>query len=123
MVLLGDKRNFLSCFLTFSVIEDDIKTPTDNIDSFAVDCCRSIGCNVTKVTKIISGPDGDVLNTIQEVIDKANQKAISRAAHLQKWSILPLDHNDSTGKIGPTLKLKRFNINQKYHHAINRFYT
>ena len=100
-----------------------MKNPTDNLDSFAVDWCRSIGSNATKVSEILSGPDGDVLNAIQDGIDQANKKAISRAARVQKWTILPRDLCESTGEIGPTLKLKRFFINQKYYQAIDKFYT
>ena len=75
-----------------------------------------------KVTEILSRPDGNVLNAIQDGINMANKKAISRAACVQKWTILPRDLSMPTGEIGPTLKLKRFYINQKYNHAIERLY-
>ena len=123
VILLGDKRKFLSCFLTFRVKEDDMKNPTDNLDSFAIDWSKSIGSTSAKVSEILSGPDDKILNAIQDGINKANEKAISRAARVQKWTILPRDLSESTGEIGPTMKLKRFFINQKYHHAIGRFYA
>ena len=123
VILLGDKRKFLSCFLTFRVKVDDMKNPTDNLDPFAIDWCKSIGSNATKVSEILSGPDSNVLNAIQDGIDMANKVAISRAACVQKWTILPVDLSESTGEIGPTFKLKRFYINQKYNHAIERFYA
>ena len=97
-------RNIFSKKLNKSFKVDDMKNPTDYLDPFAVDWCKSIGSNATKVSEILSGPDGNVLNAIQDGIDKANKIAISRAACVQKWTILPVDLSESTGEIGPTFK-------------------
>ena len=90
--------------------------PTDELDSAAIDWCISVGSNATKVSDILTGLDGNVMAAIQKGIDKANSRAISRAANVQKWEILPLDMSVATGELGPTLKLKRFFFNQKYTH-------
>ena len=96
--------------------------PTDTLDPSAIEWCKLVGSNSTKVSEILSGPDGYVLRGIHNAIEIANKKAISRAACVQKWMILPRDLSIPTGEIGPMLKLKRLYINQKYNHAIERLY-
>ena len=126
VILLGDKMKFLSCFLSFKVeldMEND-NIPTDKLATSAVAWCKSVGSTATTVSQIISEPpDHHTLDAIQRGIDKANEKAISRAARVQKWTILPQDLSQPTGEIGPTLKLKRFYINNKYQNAIERIYA
>ena len=97
--------------------------PTNALTPEAVEWCRSIGSNATKVTDILNGPDAAVLNGIQAGIDKANKASVSRASVVQKWTVLPLDISLPTGELGPTLKLKRFAFNKKYNHAIERLYA
>ena len=124
-ILIGEKRKYLTCFLTFKVIVDKEKNdvPTDELDSAAIDWCISVGSSATKVSDILNGLDGNVMAAIQEGIDNANKRAISRAANVQKWEILPLDMSVASGELGPTLKLKRFFFNQKYADNIDRLYT
>ena len=85
-------------------------------------CFQSVGSSATKVSDILNGPDGRVMSAVQAGIDKANKKAISRAACVQKWTILPVDVSIPGGELGPTLKLKRFFFNNKYSEAIDRLY-
>ena len=126
VILLGDKMKFISCFLSFKVELDMEKDniPTNKLATSAVAWCKSVGSSAATVSQIISEPpDHRILDAIQLGIDKANEKAISRAARVQKWTILPQDLSQPTGEIGPTLKLKRFYINKKYQDAIERIYA
>jgi len=41
-------------------------------------------------------------------------KAVSKAATIKKWKILPLDFSVKTGELTPTLKLKRSYVIKKY---------
>jgi len=124
-ILIGDKQKYLSCFLSFKVVvdRDNNDMPTNALTPEAVEWCRSVGSNATKVTDILNGPDAAALNGIQAGIDKANKASISRASVVQKWTVLPLDISLPTGELGPTLKLKRFAFNKKYDHAIERLYA
>ena len=49
-------------------------------------------------------------------------QAISNAARIQRWSILPQDVSIAGGELGPTLKLKRFFFTQKYEAEIDALY-
>ena len=121
-ILIGDKKKFLSIFLTFKVcIEDDTGLPSDNLTPQAIDWCKSIGSNATKVSELLTG-DECVKTAIQNGIDQANEKSVSRAAQIKKWVILPKEISIQGGELGPTLKLKRFAFNEKYKKDIDELY-
>jgi len=124
VVLVGDKRKFISCFLTFKVILDTENNlaPTNELTPSTISWCNSVGSNARTVSEILSTPDVIVMNAIQEGIDMANRKAVSRAAFVQKWTILPRDLSIATGELGPTLKLKRFEFYKMYENTINMIY-
>ena len=124
VVLIGDKQRFLSCFLTFNVIIDkqNEQMPTDNLTPATISWCQSIGSDAKKVSEILEKPDMNVMKAVQAGIEQANKRAVSRAALVQKWMILPLDLSIPTGELGPTLKLKRFEFNKKYEEAISMLY-
>ena len=81
--------------------------PTDELSPAAIDWRRSVGNSAKQVSDILSAADGSVMNAIQEGIDRINERAISRAANVRKWEILPLDVSIATGELGATLKLKK----------------
>jgi len=121
-IVIGDRQKFLSVFLTFKVeMQDD--TPTNNLLPTATQWCQSLGCNkFATVDDILKGPDAKVMAGIQAGIDRANKKAVSNAAKIQRWTILPTDVSVPGGELGPTLKLKRFYFYKKYADAIEKLY-
>ena len=56
---------------------------------------------------------------LQAGLDQTNKLAISNAAKIQKFAILPEDFSVQTGELTPTLKLKRKFIMEKYQDIIN----
>lgn len=122
-VLIGDKRKFLSVFLSFKV-EMDQDDPTNKLSPTVLEWCESLGrSNITTVDDILERPDPVIMAAIQEGIDKANKKAVSNAARVQRWTILPTDLSIPGGELGPTLKLKRFHFVKKYDDAIQKIYA
>lgn len=123
-VLIGDKKKYLTVFLTLrTTIDPATERPTNKLTPAAVDFCRSLGRNHATVEDILNGPDPLVMNAIQGAIDRANKMAVSNAARVQKWTVLPVDVSIPGGELGPTLKLKRFAFNKKYDGAIERLYA
>ena len=63
-----------------------------------------------------------LLDAIQTGIDRANTKAVSNPAKVQKFSVLPAEFSVAGGELGPTLKLKRFFVMEKYKDVIDSMY-
>ena len=111
--------------MTFKV-EMDNDSPTNKLAPATLEWIESLGKNLSKISTvddILQRPDPVIMTAIQAGIDKANKKAVSNAARVQKWTILPTDVSIPGGELGPTLKLKRFFFNQKYETAVDRFYN
>ncbi|KAK3098973.1 hypothetical protein FSP39_024869 [Pinctada imbricata] len=122
-MLIGDKRKFLSMLITLKVeVNPDTGDPMDDLMQSAIDWCKEQGSQSTKVSQILDNKDSVVLKAIQTGIDKANEKAVSRAAKIQKWSLLPRDFSIPGGELGPTLKLRRPIVNKMYIKTIDAFY-
>ena len=85
--MIGDRRKFLSVFLTFKVVMDN-DNPTNTLTPTAIEWCESLGRKVTTVDEILAGPDPKIMAAIQKGIDKANKKAVSNAAKVQVSFVL-----------------------------------
>ena len=123
-ILIGDMQKFLSIFLTFKVeIDRDTDLPTDKLTAEAIRWCQSVGSNVTTLSEVLKESEaGCIKAAIQKGIDTANDKAVSRAAQIKKWVILPNEISIKGGELGPTLKLKRHTFKNKYKKEIDSIY-
>jgi len=143
-MVIGDRRKFLSVMLTIKT-EVDVNTqePLPILAKVTSDWCREVAnlSMADTVTDVINAvARGTVckdnktessnyehqcvklVRSIDSAIARANQKAISGAQRIQKWSILPADFSIAGGELGPTMKMKRSLIAEKYRDTIERFY-
>ncbi|KAM8972202.1 long-chain-fatty-acid--CoA ligase ACSBG1 [Pelodytes ibericus] len=122
-LLVGDRRKFLSMLLTLkSTVEPDTLEPTDYLTQEAIRFCSNAGSGATTVSEIAGQKDQAVYRAIQEGIDKVNREATSNAQRIQKWAILDKDFSISGGELGPTMKIKRYAILDKYTREVEAFY-
>lgn len=122
-MLIGDKMKFLSMLITFKVeIDIDTGEPTDELTAEVREWCQSLGCNYTTMSQVLQEKNQNLFKAIQTGIDKANDRAISRASKVQKWSLLPRDFSIPGGELGPTLKLRRPIVVKMYDKTIKAFY-
>ena len=120
-MLIGDRKKFLSCFLTLKVdVNSETMEPTNILSSAAVEWCREFGSKANTVEEAMVDPD--VKREIQEGISRVNSSAISNAQRVQKWCIIPTDFSLPGGELGPTLKLKRHFVLEKYQRQMNKLY-
>ena len=59
---------------------------------------------------------------IDERIKEANKRAVSHAAGIRKWRILPVGFSVFGGELTPTLKMRRNVVARKYEKEIAEFY-
>ncbi|CAO2641046.1 Long-chain-fatty-acid--CoA ligase ACSBG2 [Lemmus lemmus] len=122
-VLVGDKAKFLSMLLTLKCETDQMSgEPLDKLNLEAVNFCRTLGSTAATVSDIVKLRDPLIYAAIQRGIDIVNQEAISDAQRIRKWTILEKDFSVRGGELGPTLKLQRRVITQKYRAQIDSMY-
>jgi len=122
--LIGDKRKFLTMLIALKTKFDSNGVPQDELDEDTIHHMTNLGLNYTLISEVLdAGPDKKVLNLIQEAIDRANAKASSNAQKVRKFMLLPNDFSMHTGELGPTMKLKRSFVVQKYKKEIEEFYA
>ncbi|XP_077416310.1 long-chain-fatty-acid--CoA ligase ACSBG2-like isoform X2 [Vanacampus margaritifer] len=123
VMLIGDRKKFLSMFVTLKCVADEEGKPTDRLSPEAVAICRNLGVGATKVSEIIGNKEPAVYQAIQEGVERYNAKAVARPQKVQKFVILPRDFSVSGGELGPTLKLRRPIVIQMYQDKIDEMYA
>ncbi|MEQ2232392.1 Long-chain-fatty-acid--CoA ligase acsbg2 [Ilyodon furcidens] len=122
-MLIGDKRKFLTMLLTIKCqVNAETADPVDELSPEAVELCRKLGSNATRVSEIAGGRDRAVHAAIQEGINEVNEKATSNAQRVQKWIVLDRDFSVGGGELGPTMKLKRPVVLKMYKDPIENLY-
>ncbi|XP_061672871.1 long-chain-fatty-acid--CoA ligase ACSBG2-like isoform X2 [Syngnathoides biaculeatus] len=122
-MLIGDRKKFLSMFVTLKCIMDEDGKPTDQLSPEAVGFCQELGVGATKVSEIIGKKEPAVYKSIQESIDRYNAKAVARPQRVQTFVILERDFSIAGGELGPTMKLRRPIVVQMYQDKIDEIYA
>lgn len=72
----------------------------DELSQDVKDWCKSLNCNYTTISEIVREKPFAVYNAIQQGIERANEKAISRDHQVRKFKILLRDFSIATGEMG-----------------------
>ncbi|OAF66820.1 hypothetical protein A3Q56_05438 [Intoshia linei] len=121
VVIIGDKRKYLSSLLTFkSVVDVESMKPKNQLTAEAIDWLKSIGSRSTTVREAMI--DEIVLQEIQAGVTRANLKAINKPSMVKKWAIVPRDFSLPFGELGPTMKLKKHVVYEMYDTLIENMY-
>jgi long-chain-fatty-acid--CoA ligase ACSBG len=115
-MVVGDMKKFLTVLLTLR--EDPPNSGT--LDKVTLNYLADRGCKAKTVTEARS--DEKLKKIISEGLKKANEKAISRAQHIQDFIVLGEDFTVENGLLTPTLKLKRKEVLKKYHDDVEKLY-
>jgi long-chain-fatty-acid--CoA ligase ACSBG len=102
VLLVGDKRKFLTILVTLKTIVDlNTGALKDELTEETIEWLQSLNLGYKKLSDLLAaGPDKLVLKAIQEGIDRANKQAISNAQKVQKFYLLPHDFSIPTGETG-----------------------
>ncbi|KAJ1212876.1 hypothetical protein NDU88_000519 [Pleurodeles waltl] len=122
-ILVGDQRKFLSMLLTLKcTVDADTGESQDYLTEEVIQFCQQLGSGATRVSEVVSKKDPAIYDAIHKAIERVNQKAVSNAQKVQKWTILNKDFSIAGGELGPTLKLKRSVILAMYEECIDELY-
>ncbi|KAJ7421600.1 Long-chain-fatty-acid--CoA ligase ACSBG2 [Willisornis vidua] len=123
-MLVGDKAKFLAMLLTLKCnVDAETGEPEDDLTPEALEYCQKLGSKATKVSEVISSKDKDIYAAIQKGITAVNEGATSNAQKVQKWILLEKDFSIFGGELGPTMKLRRQVVAQKYKAQIAELYA
>jgi long-chain-fatty-acid--CoA ligase ACSBG len=122
VMLIGDKRKFLSVIITLRVvINPDTLIPTKDIDPSCQQLLSKIDINSMVIDEVVK--EESVKQMIQGVLDKYNSMAVSNAQKVQKFVILNTDFSVPGGELTETQKLRRKIVTEKYQQEIESMYT
>ncbi len=122
-MVIGENQKFLCALITLKVDIDVTKgIPTNNLTTDARNFFRTqIGVEVKTTEEAIKNEK--VKKFIDSCTQKTNSKAVSRAAQVRKWTLLPVDFSIPGGEFTPTLKLKRKVTEKKFQKIVDEMYA
>lgn len=125
VVVIGDKRKFLSAVLTFKTGVDANENPNGKLAELAVNWFRDNGVEgvTTGTTVAEARAMPAVQKLIAEGVARANKAAVSQAQRVQRWCVLDNDFAIVTDELTPTMKVKRRVIVDKFAKEIEGMYA
>jgi len=121
-VVVGDERKHLSALLTLRTLADPTGKPMEELAPMVQDWLKEIGSSASSAREVLHQDCPKVRAALEEGIEAANCKAVSRASKVQKYVLLPTDFSISSGELTPTLKVKRHFVAEKYASEIEQMY-
>lgn len=61
------------------VVDVETGEPSDKLTDVALKFCKTVGSEATTVSETLSTKDEKIMKAIQDGVDRANKKAVSRA--------------------------------------------
>lgn len=124
VMLIGDRKKFLSCLVTLRVeIDPDTGSPLEELTAVTKQWLSKMDKNYSTVSEIVEADDPDVNKAITDAIGRANKIAVSNAQKVQKFKLLKTDFSVPGGELGPTMKLKRPVVLDLYSKVIESIYA
>jgi long-chain-fatty-acid--CoA ligase ACSBG len=102
VIVIGDKRKFLSALITLKSDVDAKGNPTNDLVGETLAMVKACNSDATTVAEAVLCPH--VQQVIQAGIDKVNAEATSRAQRIRKWVAIKGDFTLNGGEVSkPTL--------------------
>jgi long-chain-fatty-acid--CoA ligase ACSBG len=121
VMLIGDKKKFLSVLVTLRVvINPDTLIPTKDIDPNFKQLLNKSGISSMNLDDVMK--EENVRKMIQDSLDNYNKTAVSKAQRVQKFVILDTDFSVPGGELTESQKLKRRVVVEKYGEQIESMY-
>lgn len=107
---VGDQKKFVSCLLV----------PYIDLDGNLIGPAKKINPEVKTAKEAADDPIWS--KYIEEGLQRGNESAISNAAKVRKYTILPKDFSVEGGELTPTMKVKRKIVVQNFQAEIDAMY-
>jgi long-chain-fatty-acid--CoA ligase ACSBG len=122
IMLLGEAQRFMACIITFKVdVDPKSGLPSKNLTAETQSFLqKELGLTIKTTDEAIAEPK--VSDFIKKAIELTNKKSVSRAAHIRKFKLIPMDFSIPGGELTPTLKLKRKVTEKKYQNFVDELF-
>jgi long-chain-fatty-acid--CoA ligase ACSBG len=121
VMVIGDRRKFLTAIFTLKVVMDGDGNPTETLDkAVAASVLQGEASTSTNVSEAKECPK--IKAYLEAGLKRANKKAASRAQYVQKYTIIDKDFSVNGNELTATLKLKRRIVMEKYMDVIEAMY-
>jgi len=112
----------MAALITFKVdVDPKTGVPSRNLTSEAKNIFKQeLGLEITTTDQAIANPK--VSEYVKRCLEATNKKAVSRAAHIRKFKLIPDDFSIPGGELTPTLKLKRKVTEKKFQQYIDEMF-
>eukprot|EP00742_Colponemidia_sp_Colp-10_P001646 GILJ01001765.1.p1 GENE.GILJ01001765.1~~GILJ01001765.1.p1 ORF type:complete len:678 (+),score=107.76 GILJ01001765.1:41-2074(+) len=121
VMVIGDKMPYLSCLLTLKTEPTPDGQPSQTLSPIVLTALESVGSKASSIEEARACPLFRAF--VEQGVERANLKAVSRAQHIRKWQILSHDFTLDGGELTPTMKLKRKVVLEKYGPVVDTLYT
>lgn len=123
IMLVGENQRFMAALITFKV-ELDMKTglPSVNLTAESQKILNE-GAGVQVKTSEEACSNQKVQQWVQKCVLNTNKRLVSKAAHIKKFKLLPVDFSMPGGELTPTMKLKRKVTEMKYQKEVDALYA
>jgi len=121
-VVVGDGERYLSALITLRV---NVSRQTGRMtNDLAADVLLFLLTKLDSKSRTVeeARKDKNVFKFIQECVDKANLKAVSRVQEVKRWVIIDGDFSIESGEMTPTGKVKRNVVYKQYETQIAQMY-
>lgn len=119
-VVIGNKRNYLTCLLTLQTEPDSEGNPTNKLAPIVLKELSKLGSPAKTLEE--AQYDKALHKFLMEGIKQANLLADSQAQCVQKITLVPKNLSIANGLITPTQKLKRSVIEKHFEDYIEKMY-
>lgn len=123
IMMVGEMQRFMACLVTFKVdIDPKTGLPSQNLMAEASAFFKKeLGLDLKTADQACKDPK--VIEYVQKCIEATNKKSVSRAAHIRKFELVPVDFSIPGGELTATLKLKRKVTEKKYQALIDKMFA
>jgi len=121
VMVIGDKRKYLSMLVSLKTEVDKDGVPTDVLAGDALFEGARIGSSAKTLGQ--ASVDPLWIAYINAGMKKGNSKTTSSAQIVQKWKLLPIDFCEKNGELTPTQKLKRNVVATIHEQLIESIYN
>lgn len=121
VVVIGDRKKYLTCLAILKTVVDKDNNATDELSKDVLDEISKAGSKAKTLQE--ASRDPIVQKLVFDGISKANNNAVSAAQKVQKVALLSETFSVANGLMTPTLKLKRGAVNKKFEKEIAELYA